>query len=374
MVPDRDDDGAAISSGLTRQQPVHSLGEIISIRATEPTETFEALRENDARFRALLSSLDDLVLELDEHGTYLSVWTTEEPLLVAPVEELLGSTLSDQLGRRIGGRFVRALRRALDSGQPQVVEYRLEVPAGIRWFQARLAPIKDGTGRPLTVCALVRDVSERKAAEKERDEAERQLRYQAMHDGVTDLANRSLFFERLAQNLERAKDRGEPLTVLMLDLDNFKLVNDTFGHAVGDEILQHVARRLETATRAGDSIARLGGDEFAVLIADAANEKAEAVIERLSRSLEGKIAAGGDLVTIKVSIGAASYPKDGQDADSLLTAADVAMYRAKRRAHKQLERERTTESEAVAAAAQPDHVNGLDRPPNRAAEQPLSES
>lgn len=330
MVPERRSDSPITGPPGSRQRHEHQLGEIISLTTAEPTETMESLLATDARFRALLSSLDDLVLELDENGDYRGVWTSTEELLVAPSQEMVKMPARKVLGDELSRRYRRTVRRALETGQPQVIEYRLKVQAGMRWFQARVAPIRGITG-DRTVCALVRDVTDRKLAEEERDEAERHLRHQVLHDDLTGLPNRSFFFDRLAHAMERARRRNEPLAILMMDLDGFKQVNDSCGHAVGDDVLRQVASRLEAATREGDSIARLGGDEFALLLPSTTNEGAHKVCKRLTDSLREPVASADQSFCVNASIGIANYPKDGTDADSFLRSADVAMYRAKRR-------------------------------------------
>jgi len=326
MAAALDDSGE--SSGPDENITVHRVGEIISIRPSELLETTEALRESEARLRALLSSLDDLVFELDENGLYLSIWTTDETLLVAPPSELLGRTTREALGNDIGHRIVLAVRRVLGSGRPEVFEYRLEVPAGVRWFQGRLAPIVGSSYE--SVCMLVRDITEQKAAEEARDDAERRLRHQALHDGLTGLPNRVFFRDRLDHALRRTRRKHEELVVLMLDVDRFKDVNDTFGHAAGDEVLQEVARRLGVVTREGDSIGRLGGDEFAILLPGASEDEGLRVTRRVFEALVEQIVVGVTQVSIDISVGLALFPRDGTDAEALVHSADTAMYAAKR--------------------------------------------
>lgn len=128
----------------------------------------EALRESEARLQALLASLDDLVFELDEDGTYLGVWTTDDALLVAPRRELLGRTVREAIGEDIGLVLTQVIRHVLDTGCPELWEYCLDVPAGIRWFQARVAPIAGPMGASSgRVCLLVRDITIQKVAEEE---------------------------------------------------------------------------------------------------------------------------------------------------------------------------------------------------------------
>jgi PAS domain S-box-containing protein len=133
----------------------------------EPRRAIEALRESEARLKALLSSLDDLVFELDENGTYLGIWTTDDALLAAPRRQLLGRTVRDGIGEEAGLHLTQVIRHALDTGCPEIWEYSLDVPAGTRWFQSRLMPIAGSAGSSGRVCLLVRDITAQKAAEQE---------------------------------------------------------------------------------------------------------------------------------------------------------------------------------------------------------------
>ena len=216
-----------------------------------------ALRESEARLEALLSSLDDLVFEIDEEGRYLDIWTANDSLLAVPREELLGKTHREALGEEIGLSLAKVVLQVLETGRPEIWEYSLEVPAGLRWFQGRVAPIATAVGPSRKLCLLVRDITDQKAAEKARDLAEEQLRHQALYDGLTGLPNRMLFHDRVRHALQMASRDNEELTILMLDLDRFKEINDTLGHAAGDDVLREVAWRLSKVTRKGDSIAGL---------------------------------------------------------------------------------------------------------------------
>lgn len=133
----------------------------------KPESVVEALEESEARLDAVLSSLDDLVFELDEHGTYLGVWTTNDDLLIVPRNELLGRTHGDFLGGEISRRLDEVIRSVLDNGRPESYEYCLDVPAGTRWFEARVAPIGQSEEAPRRVCLLVRDITAQKEAEQE---------------------------------------------------------------------------------------------------------------------------------------------------------------------------------------------------------------
>jgi diguanylate cyclase (GGDEF)-like protein/PAS domain S-box-containing protein len=297
--------------------------------AGEHLEATEALLESEARLNALLSSLDDLVFELDENGTYLEIWTANDTLLAVPRDELLGKTHREALGEEIGLSLATVISQVLETDRPQFWEYRLEVPAGQRWFQGRVAPIAGPEGASRKLCLLVRDITEQKAAERARDEAEEQLRHQALYDGLTGLPNRMLFHERVKHALLEARRDNQKLALLMLDLDRFKEINDTLGHAAGDEVLREVAWRLSRVTRGSDSIARLGGDEFSILLRNASACDATTVVSRVSSCLEEPIIVQDLPLRVDASIGLAAFPRDGGDVDLLIQHADVAMYAAK---------------------------------------------
>jgi diguanylate cyclase (GGDEF)-like protein/PAS domain S-box-containing protein len=190
------------------------------------------------------------------------------------------------------------------------------------WILANAILIgKDGEAEMLE--GTVIDITQRK-------NAERQIVYQAFHDALTGLPNRMLFYDRLGQALSLARRDDLGVAVLFLDLDQFKLVNDTLGHAAGDRLLIEVARRLQQAARASDTVARVGGDEFTLLLrhvvegADAARA-AQRVLEAIARPVE----IDGQRLYLTTSIGISLFPADGEDAEALLTSADIAMYRAK---------------------------------------------
>src|SRR5688500_17652074 len=164
----------------------------------------------------------------------------------------------------------------------------------------------------------------------QRIDSERRLAYLAQFDPLTGLANRTLLADRFSQMIVRAKRREAPVAVLFIDLDGFKTVNDTLGHAGGDELLKEVGRRLQATVRDGDTVARISGDEFAIVLADMAQlEDAALVAQKVIDRLAATVDIAGKEVFVTASVGIAIYPGDGADADTLIGAADAAMYRAK---------------------------------------------
>ena len=186
----------------------------------------------------------------------------------------------------------------------------------------QLVPVEDG-GQLTHWVAFLRDVTE------SRNEIV-SLRHQAMHDGLTNLPNRMMLFDRLADALEAARSDGKVIALLLMDLDRFKEVNDTFGHHFGDVLLKQVAFRLRNQLHIDDTVARLGGDEFAIVLTSALDANAVAMTaRRILNSLQQPFVVEGQVLEVGASIGIALYPQHGSDARTLMRRADVAMYATK---------------------------------------------
>ncbi len=191
------------------------------------------------------------------------------------------------------------------------------------WEEAHIAPVQDARGEISHYVAVKLNITERK-------ETHERLAYMANHDVLTGLPNRVLFFERLEQALALAHRRGTQLALLFVDLDKFKPVNDTWGHAVGDQLLRAVAQRLIERVRASDTVGRIGGDELVILLNEITRaDDAARVAEELRHSLAQPFTLAGLTLEISASIGVARYPDHGQDAITLARHADDSMYLAK---------------------------------------------
>lgn len=185
-----------------------------------------------------------------------------------------------------------------------------------------LGPLERAGGRQ--VIAVVRDITDRKNLEAA-------LAHRALHDPLTGLANRTLFFDRLRQAMLGARRERRQVAIVILDLDQFKSVNDEFGHQAGDQVLRKAAQRLSRGLRRSDTVARIGGDEFAWVLPGIGGRQAAAVMmAKLLRAVSARFSFEGKLIHVGVSAGMAIFPDDGEDVDTLIRAADVELYADKR--------------------------------------------
>jgi diguanylate cyclase (GGDEF)-like protein/PAS domain S-box-containing protein len=270
-------------------------------------------RQSEARFGALVSQASDLIVVLDPDGTV----TYSSP----SVERVLGRCLRDSLAEDADRE---RLEQALAAEEPHPFECTLIGADGEpRAFEFRLTNLT-GTEHVGGILLNARDVSERKAFEAE-------LTHQAFHDTLTGLANRPMFIEHTRQALARGRREGSTQAVLFLDLDDFKEINDSLGHAIGDEVLVAVAQRLDGAVRSVDTAARFGGDEFAILLEEIDGQGAADAAQRVLDLLAEPLSAGGRETTLHTSVGVAvAVAGDPRTAEELIRDADAAMYTAKR--------------------------------------------
>ncbi len=295
---------------------IHVL-DVTAQRASERAE-----RESIARFRAFFEYAGVAIHVLSFEGIILEVNPASKELLGYEPAELVGrraTTLSPDEDVEAGAAVARELRSGVR--ESATVERRFFHKDGhLVWGQLTVSLIQDD-GAPRMV-GMIQDISERKRMEG-------QLVKQAFHDELTGLANRVLFRDRLHHALERRSRQEQLIAVILLDLDGFKRVNDSLGHAVGDELLKIVGRRIASTVRSGETVARLGGDEFAVVVeATPGGDHPEALAERLLHLLRRPIEISGREVVVGVSIGIATATAD-DDAESVLRNADTAMYAAK---------------------------------------------
>jgi diguanylate cyclase (GGDEF)-like protein/PAS domain S-box-containing protein len=324
--------------------PLEVHGVIYDITPRKTAETAarvsrQALVEAERRYRTLVEQLPLAIYidALDEVGT--SIYNSPQNEVITGHSQaewqadpgLFEKIVHPDDRERVITGFADA-RRAL---APFTSEYRVNRPGGSTvWVRDDSIVVPDADGRPAYRQGYLMDITQRKLAEE-------RLAHLAYHDPLTGLPNRALFSEHLEVALARAERSGRGIAVLYVDLDDFKLVNDSFGHGAGDELLIEVARRLREAVRSTDVVARQGGDEFLILVADLDVGEAETpvgiadvaghVAEQLRTALSTPCDISGTEIYCSGSVGISLHPLDAADAESLLKHADVAMYKAKER-------------------------------------------
>ena len=298
------------------------------------------LEQSERLHRFLVESSPDLIYTLDPDGCFMFINGRVESLLGYSRDELIGSKYTAIVhDEDVDHALYAFTERRSDHRATTNVEVRLKCKNNrFRHFDSRhIVAILSAMGiydhkqngqstqvrRFLGTYGVARDISERKIAEET-------INFQALHDQLTHLPNRRLFKDRLELAMTQSKRYGGIVGIMFIDLDRFKLVNDTYGHAEGDEFLKCVAQRLRNCVRASDTLARQGGDEFTVLLPDLFHADGAAVIaEKILEELKLPFHVAGQEFRATASIGIAVFPRDGETADVLLKNADIAMYKVK---------------------------------------------
>jgi diguanylate cyclase (GGDEF)-like protein/PAS domain S-box-containing protein len=270
------------------------------------------------RLRALVEAIPDPIYRIRRDGTFLSVEVPDEAPDASPQDLIAGQSVQAVMPRRQAGQVLAAIGEALATGRLATVEYDFHIGGERRWWEARVVP-----AGPDEVLAIVREVTDRRRTEVE-------VLHRARTDPLTGLANRAVFDDSLAAATARARRSGRRVALLYCDLDGFKVVNDEFGHAVGDVVLVDVARRVTAELREVDLAARIGGDEIVVLVEDFDSEiDLVAIGDRLVATVCRPYVVDGSQHRIGLSVGVAVYPDHADSPIDLVGAADRAMYRAK---------------------------------------------
>jgi diguanylate cyclase (GGDEF)-like protein/PAS domain S-box-containing protein len=309
---------------------------VVLAAAVSRAAEFEAKRlqlEALARFETTYASALVGMMMLDPEGSIIDANPAMHRLLAAAEGELTGHSMAEFLPAADQTAVLREFeRRERHSEDTMRVEHRLEQRSGdLVWVDSSISCVRDADGEKSFDLVLMQDITKRKAAETALVAQAELNEYQALHDGLTDLPNRTLFRDRLRQAIEAARRKEQNVAVLLMDLDGFKAINDSLGHAAGDEVLAELGGRLKKVMRGSDTAARLGGDEFAILLVDVVvPQDVERVVERIRATFGEPIFARGRRVAIEVPIGISLFPTDGNTVDDLVHAADVAMYQAKR--------------------------------------------
>ena len=304
-------------------------------------QALQDLQAAEARNAAILNAIPDLLFEVDIDGRYIDYRAPNTHLLPVPASGLVGKTVAEVLPAAAARIFMAALHAAQSTGTSSGAQFKLPLPQGNAWFELSVSTKAVRAGDKARFIVMSRDISERK-------QAEAGMARLAHYDSLTGLPNRLSFLQRLDLEITGSKGRRSKLAILFMDLDGFKTINDSMGHACGDLILQQTAERLRNGLRPKDmlsrapvtgdestnsevDLARMGGDEFTAMVLDIQSpDEALAVASRIGALMRRPFVLQGRDVTLTSSIGIAIYPQDGADAATLLQHADTAMYHAKR--------------------------------------------
>ncbi|HVR43159.1 MAG TPA: EAL domain-containing protein [Thermoanaerobaculia bacterium] len=279
-------------------------------------------RQTEDPFRTIVERSPDLITRQTESGLFLYVSMASRELLGYTAEELMDRSVLELVHPDDQGSVREYLTTVCRESFPWAFSYRIRRKDGrVIWIETSSTCERQGEVRELI--GYSRDVTERKRVEDH-------ISYLAYHDELTGLPNRTLFQDRLTIALAHARRFNRFVGVLFIDLDHFKRINDTLGHALGDQLLDAVAVRLRESIRLSDTVARLGGDEFTVLLSEVSHEEDVARISRkILEALTQRFTLEGHHVYVSASMGIALHPRDGEEPETLLKNADSAMYRAK---------------------------------------------
>lgn len=304
-------------------QPVRMIGTVQDV--TDDVRRDAALRESELKYRRLHESMTDAYVQVDMAGRLVEWNPAYQAMLGHDAQELAGKTYGDLTPTQWHAMESRIVEeQILARGHSDIYEKEyLRKDGTVFPVELRTYLLRDDEGRATGMWAIVRDISERKAAEA-------RIASLAYYDPLTGLPNRTLFSDRLQQALAKARRDNGRAALLFVDLDKFKPVNDTYGHAVGDQLLKQIARHIQSCMRASDSVSRIGGDEFVVLLPELKSvDDAIGVADKIHQVLREPMTVGDYRLEISSSIGVAIYPEHGHDEVSLMKHADDAMYRAK---------------------------------------------
>ena len=286
-------------------------------------------RDTQLQLQATMAAIPDLLFEIDFQGRYHDCHYLSADLLAAPKEEFLGKTVHEVLPPPAVEIVMSALQEANQNGRSQGKQIELDVPQGKLWFELSVSR-KHTTDHDIPhFIVLSRDITERKSAEEE-------IHNLAFQDALTNLPNRRLLMNRLQHALDSSARSGRRGALLFIDMDNFKTLNDSLGHDIGDLLLQQVANRLESCVRQGDTVARLGGDEFLVILEFLSTDSSQAVGQteiiggKILKLLNQYYQLNAHEYRGSGSIGATLFAGHQTSVEELMKQADIAMYQSKK--------------------------------------------
>jgi len=290
---------------------------------SEAMQAEQALADSEKRLRTITDNVPAVIAHIDANERYTFVNGYVREVTGQSPEEMVGKTVAEIRGPLLYATLKPHIERAL-LGFTETFEYESEYGGRHHYFQTVYLPATTGNEVQSGFYALTTEITHIK-------QAEQQLSYLAHYDVLTGIANRRFFSEGIKLAVRRAAITNAPLLVMLIDIDHFKQINDTYGHASGDTVLAEIAARLKHSIRKTDLLARLGGDEFVVLCDDiASREIAQTLAQKITHAMDAPIIVGAHTLKVSLSVGAALC-RDAGSVDALMQRADEALYRAKER-------------------------------------------
>lgn len=310
---------------------MQELGQLLAA-CSDPTGDLKCSVSERDMLRALINGLPDQLYVKDRQSRFVTAndavalnkfFRDGRPVTAA---ELIGKSDFDLFEPAVAQGFRDIELAVMATGRPKVdvVELNVNIDGSAKWLLMTKLPLRSMNEEIVGLLGIDRDITARKLAED-------RLEFLAHHDALTGLPNRALFADRLQQAVLHGTRNQSKVTVIFLDLDRFKLVNDSLGHDAGDKVLEVTANRVQSCLRANDTVSRLGGDEFVILLPDSPQDAIDLipVIEEIRTAIAEPVEINGQWVTVTTSMGIAIFPEDGGDPESLMRSADAAMYAAK---------------------------------------------
>lgn len=325
-------DGRLIDISTTMSPVLDDEGKVVGISKiardiTERKQAEQIVHVSEERLRATIETSMDAVVQIDADGIVTGWNRQAEHIFGWFRDEIIGRAMHETIiPQRYRDAHAQGLRRFMLTGEGTILNKRIEITGmhrdGYEFF-AEMTVTTIRVGEKYEFSAFLRDITERK-------ESEETIWKQANFDALTGLPNRHMFHDRLEQELKKAKRTGRPLALMLIDIDNFKEINDQMGHAEGDLLLVEAARRIGDCVRLSDTVVRLGGDEFMVILPELDDiDNTERIAQCITRNISEPFLLNGEAVHVTCSIGITQYPNDAGSVEGLYKNADQAMYAAK---------------------------------------------
>jgi len=278
--------------------------------ALERQRADEELRRSEEKNRSLLIAIPDIMFRLNKEGVFLEFITAKNFPLWMNASKFVGKNVHDVLDNKISKRFMKCLKQAAKTGNTQILQYQLSAGGKTHHYEARIVATWGEE-----VLAIVRDFTDQRQAEK-----------MAETDPLTNIYNRRKFSRLLDQEIQRVERYDRSLSIVLLDIDHFKRVNDTYGHDTGDFVLRKIAELIRENGRITDILARYGGEEFVIILPETDVKGASRQIERMRKTIEKTSFDGVGNLTISAGI---TIYRGGDSCESIITRSDKALYLAK---------------------------------------------